>query len=260
MTIKAVRAQILLGDIPLNVYQLPSGRYKLAGRNVTDVAGEPNNSLIRAMGVKSLKDLPGADLSLIQVKADTGEIFIAVAIEDAAAYWGKMAIAGNVLAVGILVASAIEAIERRADAAFGNEKSEGERNERFAKNRVLDFPSPGDPIFESWFESQIERITGFHKNDIRNGKFYWQFVYCWLTPEERCQLELINPVTSTGRRREKIHNCLTAETKERLMPLQLKLGSKMESCKSTRELQRMIARANGVDQPDIFDGFDWSWT
>jgi hypothetical protein len=129
--VKAVRAKILLGDIELDVYQMPNGSYRLAGRNVTDAVGEPNNSLIRLMGVKSLKGLPHADSSLIQVKAETGESFVAIAIEDAAEYWGRLANKGNPKAIAVLIACAIESMERRADAAFGVKRSEEERNARF---------------------------------------------------------------------------------------------------------------------------------
>lgn len=122
-------------------------------------------------------------------------------------------------------------------------------------SRVLEIPEPGTPVFESWFESQIERITGYHKNDIRNGKFYWEFVYAWLTEDERLALNQVNPVLPNGRRRLKIHDCLTPEVKARLVPLQYKLMGKLESCNTVHELRRMIQRASGVDQPSLFDGF-----
>lgn len=149
-SIKAIRVQIKLGIIPLNVYQLPDGRYCLAGRNVTDAVKENNATLPRYFGVKSLKNLPSAKngtltlnhsgvysegkspqdkgLSLKQIKADTGETFIPVAIEDAAQYWGAMSQKGNALANAILVACTIESIERRADHALGIKVEEDERN------------------------------------------------------------------------------------------------------------------------------------
>ena len=65
MTKKAERATITVGSIEMNVYQMPDGNYKLAGRNVTDAVEESANSLLRKLGVKSLKALPGADLSLL---------------------------------------------------------------------------------------------------------------------------------------------------------------------------------------------------
>jgi hypothetical protein len=129
-TVKAVRGSIQVGDITINVYLLPDGSYRLAGRNVTDAIGEAANSLLRICSVKSLKDLPHADLSLLQVKSNTGESFVPVAIEDAVAYWAAMSNAGHKLATALLQALAIESIERRADVTFGRIVSEFERNER----------------------------------------------------------------------------------------------------------------------------------
>ena len=130
-TKKAVRVQIYLGNIPFNVYQLSDGSYKLAGRNVTSAIGDNNHkSLGRELGVKSLKHLPNANQSLGQIKAETGESFIPVAIEDAVSYWVIKSQKGNKIASSILGSCAIEAIERRADKALGKEVSEKERNER----------------------------------------------------------------------------------------------------------------------------------
>jgi hypothetical protein len=127
---KAIRVQIYLGDIPLYVYQLPDGTYNLAGRNVTDAIDSPKNSLSQKLKVKSLKELPHANPNLSQIQANTGEKLIPVSIEDAVAYWGIMANKGNQKATDILVACAIEAIERRADKALGKQRTEEERNAR----------------------------------------------------------------------------------------------------------------------------------
>lgn len=130
-TIKAERAVIELGSIPLNVYQLPDGSYRLSGRNVTDAVEEDNNTLIRFYGVKSLNDLPSAGLERYKINAGKeGSPFSPVAIQDAAVYWGHCAQKGNALASAILVACAIESIERRADKAFGKARSEAEYNTR----------------------------------------------------------------------------------------------------------------------------------
>lgn len=125
-------------------------------------------------------------------------------------------------------------------------------------NRMLDTPNPGSPIFEAEFEMQIARVTGYHKNDIRNSQFYWEFVYFWLTPDERVHLNEINPVIKATRRRKyKIHDCLQPETKIRLAPMQLKMLGKLESCNSLLELRRMFSRVtDGIDQKSLFDGWD----
>lgn len=132
MAIKSERATISIGDITLNAYMLPDGSYRLAGRNVTDAVKEPANSLSRIMGVKSLKALPHADPSLLQVRADTGETFVPVAIEDAVAYWGLMGAKGNAKAMALVVALATESLERRADRVFGVKRTEEERDARLA--------------------------------------------------------------------------------------------------------------------------------
>jgi hypothetical protein len=129
-TIKAVRAQIFLGEIPLNVYQMPDGAYQLAGRNITDAIEEHPMTLSRSLGVKSLKDLLPKDLSLSQVKAESGESFIPVSIENAARYWHTKSFTGNERARSLTLACLIESIERRADAAFGIQRTEAERNQR----------------------------------------------------------------------------------------------------------------------------------
>lgn len=129
-TVKAVRGVIHVGDIPLNVYLLPDGSYRLAGRNVTDAVGMRHGSLAEIMGVKSLKALPGAKDGLAGIKADTGESIVPVAIEDAVAYWAILAGKANQKALALLQALAIESIERRADDYFGKQVSEFERNER----------------------------------------------------------------------------------------------------------------------------------
>ena len=135
-TIKAERATILLGDIPINVYQMPDGSYKLSGRNVTDAIGEDDKTLPRSYGVKSLKDLPGAGLDCPKLNAGKeGVPFYPVSFNDASIFWHGMSKKGNKIADQIIQAALIESIERRADAAFGVQRSEEERNQRF-KARV----------------------------------------------------------------------------------------------------------------------------
>jgi hypothetical protein len=123
---KAQRAKVLVAGMEMNVYLMPDATYRLAGRNVTDAIDMEHKSLGRIMGVKSLKALPGADLTLGQVKAETGESFIPVSLEDAITYWGIMATKGNKEALALISALAIESLERRADTAFNRQRTEEE--------------------------------------------------------------------------------------------------------------------------------------
>lgn len=125
-TVKAQRATIDIGGITINVYQLPDGSYRLAGRNVTDAIGMRPGSLSEVMKVKSLKALPHADSSLSEVKAETGESFIPVSIVDALAYWGEMVERKNQSAKIVVLACAAETIERRADRAFNIQRAEAD--------------------------------------------------------------------------------------------------------------------------------------
>lgn len=132
-TIRAERATIQLGDIPIKVYRLPDGSYRLSGRNITEAIKEPANSIIRSMKVGALEALPNAGSERYRISAGKeGSPFTPVALEDAITYWGIRGQSGNARAIAILTACAIEAIERRADNAFGVERSESERNQLLA--------------------------------------------------------------------------------------------------------------------------------
>ena len=124
-TVKAQRATLDIGGITINVYQLPDGSYRLSGRNVTDAIGEDDKTLPRFYGVRSLKSLPHANLSLPQIKANTGESLVPVAIEDAMDYWlGRSS--ANPLARTLSRALMSETIERRADRAFNIQRAEAD--------------------------------------------------------------------------------------------------------------------------------------
>jgi hypothetical protein len=163
-TIKAVRGLIEIGDIPVGVYMLPKGAYKLAGRNITDAIGEHAMSLSREMGVKSLQDLPHADSERNKVSPGKGgSPFIPVSPLDAAAYWMKMAIAGNLKAQAIMMALTVESIERRADAFFGVNRSEGDRNRKTKTliDLILENPKAWTLHFNPRWRQEACRVTGY---------------------------------------------------------------------------------------------------
>jgi hypothetical protein len=129
------------------------------------------------------------------------------------------------------------------------------RKQRQEVSRILATPQPWTRMFESEFEENLARITKLHKTHIRNGKFYWELVYNWVTPEEKAQLDIVNPVLTNGRRRYKIHQMLSDETKQRLTPHVTSILILMKSANSVPELRRLVQRQYGVDQPNLFDGW-----
>lgn len=161
------RASIKLGDIPINAYRVrleDNTEYDLlAGRNITDAVDQQANTLLRLMGVKSLKDLPHKNSRLLQVQAETGEIFTPVSLENAVTYWGIIAQKGSSKATALLVALAIESFKSRLDRAFGKkeEKIETQLDAEFTFNYNKAY---------TWLEArQISRNTHreFQKECLR---------------------------------------------------------------------------------------------
>ena len=140
--VKAEKTDILLGDISLDVFQMPDGEYRLSKTQILEVIEEhkkKTNWLSRLHSVSPviLKELQGKGFTgyslTVQVKNERGATRAqTLNIPDAMRVWGYFSRNGNIVASDILEAAGIEAIERRADKAFGVKRSEEEYNERFA--------------------------------------------------------------------------------------------------------------------------------
>jgi hypothetical protein len=124
-TVRATRVTIELGSIPLDVFQLPDGKYKLSQTQSTEAVDKDEVSFRDFLKGKSPEALPYKEFKAEKwtVEGSQGKANL-LSIEVTVAYWTKEAIAGNKKAIRILGACAIEAIERRADAAFGIQRSE----------------------------------------------------------------------------------------------------------------------------------------
>lgn len=139
---KARRATIFLGDIPLYVFQLLSGQYKLSQTQVAEAIGKDEANVRDFLASKSPEALPYKDFTAEKIPV-VGERtrFNAIPIALAIAYWTKEARVNNQAAITLLAASANEVIERRADKAFGVRRSEEEYNHRFKNvfEKLADF-------------------------------------------------------------------------------------------------------------------------
>lgn len=129
---RAKRENIPLGKLWLEVFQLPSGEYKLSQTQVAEAIGKDEANVRDFLVSKSLEALPykGFTAEKMGIEGERTR-FNPIPIELAIAYWTKEARAENQLAISLLSASAKEAIERRADRAFGVERTEEEYNARF---------------------------------------------------------------------------------------------------------------------------------
>jgi hypothetical protein len=130
---------IYLGSIPLDVFQIPEQPYRLSKKEILEIIGQHKNWLSRlpnhapeALKALQSKGFTGY-LVKVKVKLERGSTRAdTLSIPDAMRIWGYFARHGNTIAVDILEACGVEAIERRADKAFGVKRTEEEYNQRFA--------------------------------------------------------------------------------------------------------------------------------
>lgn len=133
--IRAKRAEIELGDKKIEVFQLPSGEYKLSQTQVAEAVGKKETSFRRFLTSKSLEALPYKGFRSVKLPVEGNNKPInAIPIKLAIAYWTKETIAGNVDAARLLAASADEAIQRRADKVFGISRTEQDYNKLFKRS------------------------------------------------------------------------------------------------------------------------------
>lgn len=129
-TVKYLRALINLGEEPLEVFQEPTGNYVLSQAQVFSASDFDPKNLPRFLRSRGLDSLPCMQLNLPRFSIAGGKVK-PLTIEQASVIWAELASMGNQKAKALLIACAAESIERRADAAFGVQRSEEERNSRF---------------------------------------------------------------------------------------------------------------------------------
>lgn len=161
MTVKAISATILLGAIPLHVYQLPDGGYKVDAIGVMGAVDKQKQSLTRFINGKSPLALPFGGYNFTQVESipveGDAQLIKPIPIALATAYWLHEVSKGNQKAQALVQASMAESIERRADAAFGIKRTQIEYNLRFTqtyqsillenRQEVIERRLPGDDLY-----------------------------------------------------------------------------------------------------------------
>jgi hypothetical protein len=134
MTIKAIKATIILGDIDLDVYQLPDGQYFLSLTQVAETIDMPLKRMSQIRELKMAQTLYPQGFRMsekVKVEGGTKPVTI-ISLDDVAKYWTLAAFqTQNAKAMSLLAASQAEALERRADTAFGIKRAEEERNDRY---------------------------------------------------------------------------------------------------------------------------------
>jgi hypothetical protein len=136
MTIKAVRATITLGDIKLDVFQLPDGSYGYTYEWLGNLIGRDKSILSNKKSPFCLYNL---NKSLSKEALTNRRVFVEGISKAKLNYLTEselMVVLGSLAymvpekVVPFLVACGIETLERRADTAFGVVRDEEERNDR----------------------------------------------------------------------------------------------------------------------------------
>lgn len=161
MTVKAISATILLGVIPLVVYQLPDGGYKVDAIGVMGAVDKKGSTLTRFINGKSSLALPFSGYNFTQAESipveGDAQLIKPIPIALATAYWLHEVGKGNVKAQALVQASMAESIERRADVAFEIKRTQVEYNLRFTqtyqsvlfdnRQEVIERRLPGDDLY-----------------------------------------------------------------------------------------------------------------
>ncbi len=129
-------------------------------------------------------------------------------------------------------------------------------------SRIMDNHCPWEKLYERDMCLKIQKWYGFNCT-----KFYWWYCYSWLTPEEKCKLEEVNPVltlvSKNGKqrtsRKRKIHQHLDKETRTRLIKLVQDLYSCIRFSRSRIDFERSWNAEYGApEQLEIFDLWDFA--
>ncbi len=129
--IKAIRATITLGDIKLDVFQLPDGSYRYGYEFLASLIDRDKSILSDKKSPFYLKGIL-SDPSLYRKVKLEGINLAYQTLDDKSLLlvFEAFATLGCLPAIKLMSACAIEALERRADAAFGVQKLEEEYNTR----------------------------------------------------------------------------------------------------------------------------------
>jgi hypothetical protein len=148
-TQKATRATIKLGNIELDCYQMPDGSYWFSQNQMKEQLRILSGN---STGKKHLKPLLDANIHLVSSSKVEGTNATAKLLhidlfKQAVQAYAKM---GNQYCNEVIEACFAEALERRADAAFGIKRTEQERNDRL--------------------EARIDHADGWRKKTSRIGR------------------------------------------------------------------------------------------
>jgi hypothetical protein len=139
---KAKRTTVAIGSLPVDGFQMPDGSYRMSQAGAATAINESPVYALRFLASRDSKALLGEaftdytpeQIEVESAEGDRGQTRInALPLDVVAAYWLYRSFKGNKTAFTLTWALLQESLERRFDAAFGVERSEGDRNALFAQ-------------------------------------------------------------------------------------------------------------------------------
>lgn len=119
---------------------LPDGSYRMSQTQAAECVGLSERNARDCLRSKGLKALLGEGYTpaILEIEPDVNQARGAsrirgLPLEVVSAYWLWQAFRGNQSALALCMALMTESLERRFDAAFEVERTEGDRNQRLAQ-------------------------------------------------------------------------------------------------------------------------------
>ena len=135
-SIKATRATVAIGSLPVDGYMLPDGSYRMSQTQAAETVGKEEFNARDFLASKTFKRLSGegyTDGKITEIESESqtrGQSrFRALPLEVVVIYWVYQCYRGNKQAFSLLIALATDSLERRFDDAFGVARTEQERND-----------------------------------------------------------------------------------------------------------------------------------
>lgn len=229
-------AIVSIGSIEIEGLMLEDGRFAVSQQQAARLF-----SVIPTSATKWLNSLLEEGFQLFQVKTNRerqpgkqNRSENAISLKDFCRLTYKLVQRNNPVAVKLGEALFGLSLEQLFADAFDIELSRRDRQDIL--NRILDAPNPWERLYDPELCKQAFAWFG--------ASFYWNYCYQWMTPEERCKVDRLNPVIN-GARSRKIHQYLEPETKKRLEPEIIKLGTLLATSDSKQRFLISYQRLHG---------------
>jgi hypothetical protein len=242
--ISAKVAQVPFGNLSVEGLLLEDGKFAISLQQVASLFQLLPNSIQKAM-----QDRLGNGCSFYQIKTNREKVKgkrvrskeNAISLLDFERFLRALDKANNLIAVNMTDALVGLSLTQIFSDAFEIEITK-EQRQQYIENRILDTPDPWEKMYEK--EACLKAFTWY------GAEFYWVFCYQWMSKEEQCKLNAINPCIK-GNRKAKIHQYIEPETKERLTPYVRELCVLLDVCNSRQEFATKYAKRYGAVQTEL---------